>query len=95
MARRSRGKGPRSKQASRQEQPQLPAGLTIRFDGPQGSGKTTAMNAVRLLLEDAGATVGSFVDPRWPGDGERNVLVAALAPDDLAELRAWMEDEPA
>lgn len=74
--------------------PALPPGLTIRVDGPIACGKSTALTAIRHLLQDAGAKVQCFVDPRWPADGEVNVLVAETNPSVLRELRDWIAQEP-
>lgn len=66
-------------------------GLSIRFTGPDRSGKSTAVQAVRLLLEDAGYAVREFSDgPK--GDGRQLIVT----PDNAAlnELRDWIASEP-
>jgi Cdc6-like AAA superfamily ATPase len=69
--------------------------LVIRFMGDPGTGKTTAMQAVRLLLQDAGAEV-SEMEHGGPGEftGEPNMLVARTSPEILRELGEWMKQEP-
>lgn len=68
--------------------------LVIEFSGPPGAGKTTALQAVELLLKDAGARVERACKRRACEDGEWNVLVARLDHSALREVRAWMADEP-
>ncbi|SEK36441.1 hypothetical protein SAMN04515666_101331 [Bosea lupini] len=85
-----------SRRAKRRRFTPIPSNrLVIRFMGDQGAGKTTAMKAVRLLLEDAGAEV-SEAEHGGPGEfsGEPNMLIARTSPEILRELGDWMKQEP-
>lgn len=68
--------------------------LTIRFEGPQGSGKTTALKAVRLLLEDAGFDVRVGVASGANHDGSENLLIVTPDQGALADLVDWIKSEP-
>ncbi len=65
--------------------------LSIRFSGSAESGKATALQAVRLLLEDAGFVVRTFSDgPR----GADHQLIVTPDTAALADLADWIASEP-
>ena len=68
--------------------------LTIRFEGPQSCGRTTALQAVRLLLEDAGFDVRVGVASGANHDGSENLLIVTPDTAALAYLREWIASEP-
>jgi ABC-type iron transport system FetAB ATPase subunit len=68
--------------------------IAIRITGDQGTGKTTLLNAVKLLIEDAGGTASFALRGGHTGEPE-DFLVARLGIAALDELGAWMADEPA
>jgi predicted PilT family ATPase len=65
--------------------------LSIRFAGPPECGKATALQAVRLLLEDAGFVVRTSSDgPR----GADHQLIVTPDTAALADLADWIASEP-
>lgn len=68
--------------------------LVIRFDGPPGCGKSTALKAVRLLLEDAGFEVNTMALVGNGHDGEDNLLTVRPDTAALADLGDWIASEP-
>lgn len=68
--------------------------LSIRFEGPAGSGKSTALQAVRVLLEDAGFHVEASVAGGARHDGSVNLLTVTPDQAALRELGEWIASEP-
>lgn len=68
--------------------------LSIRFEGPAASGKATALQAVRVLLEDAGFNVEAGIAGGANHDGSVNLLTVTPDTGALAELRDWIASEP-
>jgi hypothetical protein len=80
-----------ARRRNRRPQARPQDGLSIRFTGPDRSGKSTAVQAVRLLLEDAGYVVREFSDGA-KSDGCQ--LIVTPDTGALNELRDWIASEP-